>query len=394
MILDHLQLSNFKNYKDCSFNFNPKFNFIYGDNGNGKTNILEAVSMLCFTKSFLQNPEQDCVKYDEEGFRITGEFGNVHGLTNRIIFQYDKQDGKKSIGLNGEPIGSLSSFFGRIPLVVLSPWDIRLTSGTPADRRRNFDILISQISRVYLDDLRNLNRVIKQKNSLLKENFLYRKYSKGEMRKLVDSWNEELIQFGVKVLTKRLQFVSEFSRYMETNFNNMVGDSYLPLLDYESELTGEINRSDPDLAGLKNNFVRVLIDKFPLEMKRGVTLAGPHRDNYEFKMKKNGKLFDVKAFASQGEHKTFIIALKLSEYMYLKDKLESSNAGEPVLLLDDLYSELDRNRISSISGLLPDFNQVFLTTTDSGYLEFIKKNFEIKDITAFKIVNGTAETIS
>jgi DNA replication and repair protein RecF len=394
MKLNYLRLINFKNYKDCSFNFNPRFNFLCGDNGNGKTNALEAISMLCFTKSFLQSPEHDCVKYDEDMLQVRGDFENLHGLLDRVIFKYDKIEEKKSIEFNDEPIGSLSAFFGKIPLVVLSPGDIKLTAGTPADRRRNFDILISQISRIYFDDLRNLNRIIKQKNSLLKENYLFKRYSQGELKKLIDVWNEEMISYGVRILLKRIEFVSGFSEYMKVHFENMVGDVYMPLLKYESELLGGMDFSNFNEEKLKSNFERVLAEKYLLETKRGVTLAGPQRDNYVFQMKKNGNLFDLKSFASQGEHKTFIIALKLSEYMYLKDKLESVSSGEPILLLDDLFSELDKNRTDNISKVLPNFNQVFLTTTDIGYLKYIKKYSKSADIQVFNIVNGTAETIS
>jgi DNA replication and repair protein RecF len=349
--------------------------------------------MLCFTKSFLQNPDQDCVKYNENSFRIAGDFGNVHGLISRVTFNYDKQEGNKSIEFNGEPVRSLSSFFGRLPLVVLSPGDIKLTSGTPADRRRNFDILISQISRVYLDDLRSLNRVIRQKNSLLKENFFHRRYRQSELKKLIEGWNQEMVRFGVRILIKRLNFVIGFRKFMELIFESMVGDVYKPLLDYESELISETGGSVPEEGELESKFERILEDKFVLETRRGVTLAGPQRDDYVFRMKKNGHLFDVKSFASQGEHKTFIIALKLSEYMYLKDNLETTSSGEPVLLLDDLFSELDRNRVNSISSFLPNFNQIFLTTTDITYLDNLKKYLRSGDITVFHIVNGTAKTI-
>jgi DNA replication and repair protein RecF len=392
MRLNYLQLINFKNYKNCSFNFSPKFNFLYGNNGNGKTNVLEAISMLCFTKSFLQSPEHDCVKYDEDMFKVRGDFENTYGLLDRVIFKYNKVEEKKRIELNDEPIGSISAFFGKIPLVVLSPGDIKLTAGTPADRRRNFDILISQISRIYFDDLRNLNHIIRQKNSLLKENYMYKRYSQGELRKLIELWNEEMIPYGVRIVLKRKEFVSGFSKYMKMHFENMVGNAYTPFLEYQSELLGEQDISDFNERELKSNFEKVLEGKFLLEVKRGITLAGPQRDNYVLQMKKDGNLFDVRAFASQGEHKTFIIALKLSEYMYLKDKLESVSSGEPILLLDDLFSELDKHRTDNVSKVLPNFNQVFLTTTDIGYLKYIKKYSKSSDISVFNIVNGTAET--
>jgi DNA replication and repair protein RecF len=277
---------------------------------------------------------------------------------------------------------------------VLSPGDIKLTTGTPGDRRRNFDILISQISRIYFDDLRSFNRIIKQKNSLLKDNLQFRRYSQGELNELMDSWNEKILLYGVKIIKRRAGFVHGFGEYMKMNFKDLVGDSYTPLLEYESELIEGPGLDNIDESSLRNKFEQVLNEKSGLEIKRGVTLVGPQRDDYVFRMRKNGNLFDMKVFASQGEHKTFLIALKLSEYIYLNDKMEWSNSGEPVLLLDDLFSELDRNRANNISALLPNFNQVFLTTTEGSYLEYVKKYFKREEITVIKIVNGTSEVIA
>jgi DNA replication and repair protein RecF len=391
MILEKLRLKYFKNYSDCSFNFNPKFNFIFGDNGNGKTNILEAVSFLCYTKSFLQSSESDCVKYGEDKLEVTGEFTNALSLKNKVLFIYDKPSSKKTVALNNEPVSRQSSFFGKIPLVVLSPGDIKLTTGSPNDRRRSFDILISQISRLYFDDLKSYNRVIRQKNSLLKENFVFKKYSREKLREMVDLWNDELIQYGVNIVLKRVEIAKEFRKYLEKHFRSIVGDSYVPMINYESELLNPEFIDDSDENILTENFKNILAEKYPLEIKRGVSLAGPQRDNYAFAMRKNGDVFNLKSFASQGEHKTFLVAFRLSEYIFLNDKLEGSNSGEPVLMLDDVFSELDKNRIEKISSLLPNFNQVFVTTTDKVYLNTIKKYFPDNDISVFNIVNGSVK---
>jgi DNA replication and repair protein RecF len=390
MIISNLRLFNFKNYSDCSFNFNPKLNFIFGDNGNGKTNILEAVSVLCYTKSFLQSPESDIVRYGESNFEISGVFESGDSKS-KVICTFDKINSRKQITLNNESIGRQKSFFGKIPLVVLSPGDIKLTAGAPADRRRSFDMLISQISKVYFDDLRNYNRIIRQKNSLLKENFLQRRYSTEKLRDLVNIWNRELLEYGVKIITKRLEVVSEFQKYIELNFSKIVGDSYMPMLRYRSDLFNDENYSSVNLTELKQHFEESLEEKFQTELSRGISLAGPHRDDYVFKMRKNGDVFELRNFASQGEHKTFLVALRLSEFIYLRDKLEGSNTGEPVLLLDDVFSELDKKRTERISGMLPEFSQVFITTTDSNYFDMLKRFFPVRDISVFHIVNGSIQ---
>ncbi|MGA2668790.1 MAG: DNA replication and repair protein RecF [Ignavibacteria bacterium] len=394
MILEDLLLSNFRNYASSSFKFNPKLNFIFGENGNGKTNILEAVSMICYTKSFLQSSESDCVRYGMKEFEIEGNFFNNSGLRSNVMFTYDIESSKKLVTYNNEYINRLSSFFGKIPLVVLSPIDIKLTTGTPADKRRNFDILISQISRLYLDDLKRYNRILKQKNSLLKDNMVSGRYNRKDLGEMLGAWDKELIETGVRIIIKRLLFIKEFQDYLVLHFRDIAGANYIPLLDYESELMEERDDDVPDESVLKEKFAVILAEKRIIEIKRGMSLAGPQRDNYIFKMKKNGSVFELKNFASQGEHKIFIVALKLSEYIYLRDKLESDLCGEPILLLDDLFSELDQNRTQRISAILPKFNQLFITTTDNGYQNILKKYFNRENITAFNIVNGTSKVVN
>lgn len=393
MKIDKLQLINFKNYDFCSFQFNSKLNFVFGDNGNGKTNILEAISMLCYTRSFLQSSDNDCIKYGLDEFDIKGEFINAINSRYNVEYKFGKDLYRKRILFNDENISGLSSFFGRIPLVVLSPGDIKITSGTPADRRRNFDILISQISRVYYDDLKNLNRILKQKNSLLREHHFSRRYSVPETMDLLHGWNRELVDTGIKIILRRLDFVKEFQNYMTSNFKNILGDTYKPCISYESELLGNNNSEFINEVTLRENFERSVEMKSELELKRGISLVGPQRDDYLFRMEKQNNTFELKTFASQGEHKTFIVALKLSEYVYLHDKLEIEITGEPLLLLDDLFSELDRNRTQKISLILKDYNQVFLTTTEISYLQGLKKTFGRNNVTSFNIINGTAKVI-
>jgi DNA replication and repair protein RecF len=348
--------------------------------------------MLCFTRSFLQSAESECVKYGEEEFEINGVFRNISDTKNKVSFKYSNTESKKVISLNSEPLGRYSTFFGTIPLVILSPGDFRLTQGTPADKRRNFDIIISLVSPLYFDELKDYTRILKQKNSLLRNNLLFKRYSPQELSSLIEPWNEELIETGVKIILKRNEFVKEFQQFVDESFKNIVGDKYAPVIEYECDICKNKEQLD-DKDVLTDLFKNKLELNYNTEIKRGVSLAGPHRDNYVFRMQKNGNIFEMKAFASQGEHKTFLVALKLSEYSYLKEKLKDEYKGEPILLLDDLYSELDRNRKEKISKILPGLNQVFLTTTDTGYLEMLKNNFAEKDISAFHIINGTQEKV-
>jgi len=387
MLLEKLRLTSFKNYDHCTLEFNKRLNFLYGDNGNGKTNVLESISMLCYTKSFLQSAENDCVRYNSGGLSIVGDFVDHAGVRQNVTFRYNKGNAQKQIFYNGVPVRRFSTFFGKIPLVILSPLDGRLAYGSPADKRKNFDVLISQANRVYFDALKNYNRVVLQKNSLLRENAVFGKHTPSELDSLLAPWNETMINFGVKIIQRRLTFVKEFHEYVDRNFKDIAGQPIVPIITYESTLASELPSDEVELAGL---FRRKLDDAFKMEIKRGMSLIGPHRDRYHFLIPKDGNLFELKTFGSQGEQKTFLAALKLSEYMYLRDKNENGNAGEPILLLDDLFSELDKNRISNLTVALTKFNQIFLTSTNQDYLCFLKNRFESADISAFCIKNGTA----
>jgi DNA replication and repair protein RecF len=394
MTLDSLKLLNFKNYSHCVVDFNPNFNFIYGDNGNGKTNILEAISLLCLTRSFLQNSESNCVKFGENCFEIFAELYSASNTKNNVRFSFQSDSLKKEISFNGKVVQKFNSFFGTLPLVVLSPSDLKITTGTTSEKRRNFDIIISQINRSYFNDLKDLTRIVKQKNSLLKENFYYKKYDKEHVEKLLGSWNEKLVDVGVKIMMKRIEFLNEFQFFLNENFKKIVGAQIIPSLEYRSEIFEYIQDEQKDENCLREIFHRILSEKMNLELSRGVSLIGPHRDNYVFSISKNGDSYELRSFASQGEHKTFIVALKISEYHYLKEKLNNTNMGDPVILLDDLFSELDESRIDRIAFILTELDQVFLTTTVKGNLNIIRKHFQNEKISSFYVSNGTAQRIS
>jgi DNA replication and repair protein RecF len=387
MILEKISLTNFKNYKNCTLEFNPGLNFVYGGNGNGKTNLLEAISILSYTKSFLQNTDNNCISFGENYYETSGVFYNKVDSRSVVYCRYCNND--KELIRNDEKIKKFSSFLGEYPLVVLSPGDIRLTSGPPSERRRNFDLLIAQSSRMYLEDLRNYNKVLKQKNKLLKENLYSHKYSRAELLKMLEVWNDELCKYAVSVIIRRLDFIDNFKSYMSNSFSKLAIAGYEPVIGYESEfLPPEARRLS---AGeIRSNISSVLSKKIDSEIRRGVSLAGPHRDNYVFEIVKDGVLFDLRTHASQGEHKTFISALKFSEFDYIKANTEHTLSGDPIFLLDDVFSELDVSRIERISSTIGSYGQVFITTTDYSHLALLKNSFG-NNYSAFKIVNGNVE---
>ncbi len=390
MILKEITLNNFRNYEEKKIEFSEKFNFIYGENGQGKTNILEAVSFTCLTKSFLGASESDCLRFNSENFSIEGRYINDNGNDEQIGVTYDKSLAKKAIHLNKSKVASYSSeIFGRIPAVFLSPQDLEITYGNPSERRKFFDILISQTSPLYLNNLKDMVKLVKQKNALFKSYHNHRNISPEELRNLLQSYNEKFIEVSCEVIVKRIEFLKEFLNYFSKNFSYLINKNQTPYISYESDAIGTIGHNEYEKVTskfIKTGYETLAAAKFEEEIQRGTSLFGPQRDDYIFSLQKTADtdFFDLKNHASQGEHKTFLVALKLSEYDFLKDKKETN----PVLLLDDVLSELDENRVSMIISHLKEFGQIFLTTTNKDYAENLSKFYNPSEMKIFKVVNG------
>lgn len=391
MILKKFKLVNYRNYTGQELEFNPKFNYIYGDNGHGKTNILEAVSLLTFGRSFIGSGEVDCIKFGTDEFFVTGEFENEIDNTDLVVLNYSKDLRKKTYHLNKEPIRSFSSeLFGRIPVVFLSPHSLNITYGNPGERRRFFDIMISQTGTIYLDNLKKLVKLIRLKNALLKKGSSYAPTDKQD---LLSSYNEKLADVSSEIIYRRLLFLKEFRTFFEKNFKYLTAEDNYCSINYFSDVIGEVKYDEIDdftPGGIKEKFEAALEVKRKEETDRGLTLVGPQRDDFLFKLEKdsneNAEVFDLRNHASQGEHKTFVVALILAEFDFLKEKRDTA----PLLLLDDILSELDSGRVSKIISHLKDFGQIFLTTTGEDYLEKIRGMYGEGEIAVFKVVKGNA----
>jgi DNA replication and repair protein RecF len=397
LVLKRIKLREFRNYGLQDIKFNGKFNFIYGNNGHGKTNILEGISFVTFGKSFLGSPDQDCVSFGSEEFNIESVFENDLGNEYFVSLNYNFNSKKKTYLLNKDKVSRFSAeIFGKFPVVFFSPHSLNITYGNPSERRRFFDILISQTSRVYLDYLKDLSRLLKQKNALLKSFQSERSYSEKDFRYLLNSINEGLVTVTVELLIRRISFICEFRRYFEKNFRNLLQTQDIPNIKYYSDILEDIMLNNEDvLAANRKELDEKVNDYFKKreseEISRGLSLIGPQRDDYIFSLEKhyNGeenkeKEFELKNFASQGEHKTFVIGLKLAEFYFILDKLGTS----PILLLDDILSELDAERVFKIISHLKDFGQIILTSVDTGYNEKFREIFGKDEISYIKVTNG------
>jgi DNA replication and repair protein RecF len=393
MIIERIDLNFFRNYTACSLTFNTRLNFIFGGNGNGKTNLLEAISVLSYTKSFLQASDSDCLKYGEYRFKLNGNFANKTAVKTKIQCEFNSITGKKKFIANSEQINRIIDHFGSLPLVIFSPQDMKLSYGLPADRRRNFDILLSQTRRMYFNDLRSYNRILRQKNALLKDNLISKKYSITELKKLISGWNDEMVIAGTNLMEERYIFESEFADYLTNSFNDITSGISAPLFKYSPDIIFDISQPFVKMD-IYELFYSRLKDAEDKEIKRGYSIVGPHRDDWKFTITKNGNEFELKYFASQGEQKTYVIAIKFAEYNYLRTVNEGTTAGEPILLLDDIYSELDYDRIRQISKIISGFKQVFITTTNPDYIEVLYQFFRPDEVTKIKIFEGTAEYVN
>lgn len=403
MIIKSLKMNNFRNYENIKIFFSHNFNYIFGKNGAGKTNILEAMSFLSFGKSFLNSKENDCILFGKDNFSLEGHYENE--LDNQYTLSINYSTGKKIFALNKERVNSFSSnIFGKFPLVYLTPQSLSITYGNPAERRKFFDIIFSQISPVYLDYLKELNRVLKLKNTLLKE--LYIKTSQSEFNKLIDSYNELISDISAEIVYRRYYFLTEFKNYLKKNYQPLTTEKESPEITYFSTVSGDYEINDSSIIN-KDNLKNIFREKFNQikkeEIARKITLIGPHRDDYIFLIRRfclqrerdsettfteepqnSEQLLEIKSFASQGEHKTYLIALKLAEYNFIKDKVGTN----PILLLDDIMSELDSFRVNKIINHIPNFSQVFITATEPDYFDSLKNYFSKTSIKIMKVENN------
>ena len=391
MLLNNIHLFNFRNYDEQQINFNKSFNYLYGNNGEGKTNILEAISYISFGKSFLNSSESDCVKFDTVAFDIDGVYENEVGTEYNVHLNYDLIQKKKTFHLNKEKVTRWSNdIFGRFPVVFLSPHSLEITYGNPSERRKFFDILLAQTSRIYLDFLRNYVRILKQKNALLKNQLSGNAMPGKEFRNLLNSVNEKMVEYASAILMRRFELLNKFKGYFTKSYSFLTQKNDMPSIRYSCDFfdVDECIQNEEVITSIEEvqkAMKETLEKKQAEEMARGLSVVGPHKDDYVFRLTKNtNKEFELKNFASQGEHKTFVIALKLAEYHFLKDNLGNA----PLLLLDDLLSELDSQRVSKIISHLKNYGQIFLTTTGTGYSKELKEFYDEKSINYFKIENG------
>jgi len=338
MFLKKLSLVNYKNFSSQSFEFKNKINCFVGNNGIGKTNVLDAVYTLSFGKSYFNAIASQNIKHNEDFYVVDGEF-EKQDREEKIICSL-KKGHKKVIKRNAKAYDKLSDHIGFVPLVIISPADRDLITEGSETRRKFMDSVISQSNKVYLANLINYNKVISQRNSLLKYFALNNTFDEATL----SIYNEQLHQLGSQIFEERKKFINQFIPILKSRYATISGDQEIIDLSYESHLhEGE----------LKNLLERSIQKDRMVQY----TSVGIHKDDLSFKI----TTYPIKKFGSQGQQKSFLIALKLAQFDFIKSIVKEN----PILLLDDIFDKLDENRVTQIIKMVDkeDFGQLFISDT-------------------------------
>jgi DNA replication and repair protein RecF len=361
MVLRSLRLRSFRAHVETEIRFAPKVNLLYGPNGAGKTNVLEAVHYLCLSKSFLAARDRYALRQGSPYFEVEGQFekngeARAPGREREARLVYVPGEGKKMF-LGGAPLDRLADVVGRLPVVVFSPGDIALTAEGPKERRKFVNNILSQERPAYLDDLMKYRRARRQRNEVLKK---YKKRGQPPPADLITPWTEELVTLGSRIIRRRQQFLRTFAGFLEKAYAHVESATERPTVEYDTIADLDPEASVDDVAAaLRGALERTRRD----EEKRGRTLVGPQRDELVFRL---GEL-EVRRYGSQGQHRTFGMALKLAQFFYLQDRLEEA----PLLLLDDAFGKLDAERTAAFLELLKsgEVGQSLVTATERAPFE-------------------------
>ena len=360
MIIKSIQLSNFRNYEKLDISFDSETNIIYGDNAQGKTNILEAAYLSGTTKSHKGSKDKEMIRFGEDEAHIR-TIVEKNDKEYRIDMHLRK-NGAKGVAINKMPIKKASELFGILNIVFFSPEDLNIIKNGPAERRRFIDLELCQLDKIYLSNLSKYNKTLVQRNRLLKD-IAYR----PDLIDTLQVWDMQLLEYGRHVIKKRREFVNELNEIIQDIHSNISGGREQLILKYEPSI---------DDIFFEDELLKVR----SRDLKLCQTTVGPHRDDMLFSV--DG--VDIRKYGSQGQQRTSALSLKLSEISLVKKNINST----PVLLLDDVLSELDGNRQNYLLNSLSD-TQTIITCT--GLDEFVKNRFQVDKV--FHVVKGQVEVI-
>lgn len=365
MYIEEISIVNYKNIKEVKVEFSPKLNCFIGNNGAGKTNMLDAVYYLSFCKSFFNAADQLNVNHEENFFMLSG---NYKRLDSQETISCGLQKGqKKQFKRNSKVYKKLADHIGLLPLVMITPSDVNLIIGGSDERRKFMDGVISQYNKNYLNNLLKYNRVLLQRNNLLKQFSLERNFDD----ELLAIWNNQLIEYGNRIHQQRIEFVEKLIPVFQ---------QYYSFISQGNEVVGLVHQSDL----YDNSFEKLLKRNIVKDRAVQYTTVGIHKDDLVL----NIGDYPIKKLGSQGQKKTFLAALKLAQFEFIKE----ISGLKPVLLLDDIFDKLDHHRVEQIIKVVSDqqFGQIFITDTNRQHLNTIIENMNT-DFRIFNVNSGTIE---
>lgn len=355
MIVESIQLDKFRNYHSLKLKFDKGTNIFFGDNAQGKTNILEAVYLCGTTKSHKGSKDREVIQFDEQESHIRMKL--IRNGSPTKIDMHLKKNKPKGIAINGVPVRKASELFGIANFVFFSPEDLNIIKNGPAERRRLIDMELCQLDKVYLYHLSNYNKVLIQRNKLLKELSYH-----PDLLDTLDIWDMQMIQYGKKIIEDRQAFIKRLNQIIYDIHSRLSGEKETLEIDYEPNVLSE-------------EFEQKLKKDREKDLKTKMSLIGPHRDDICFKIKG----VDIRKYGSQGQQRTAALSLKLSEIELVKTEIKDT----PILLLDDVLSELDSNRQKYLLDSIHDI-QTLITCT--GLDDFVANQFQINRV--FHVVEG------
>ena len=355
MIIESIELKNYRNYDKLHMDFSHGTNILYGDNAQGKTNILEAIYVCATTKSHRGSKDKEIIQFDRDESHI-----KLNVRKRDVPYRIDmhlKKNRAKGVAVNGVPIKKASELFGIVNVVFFSPEDLNLIKNGPAERRRFIDLELCQLNKLYVHSLVQYNKIVTQRNKLLKD-IMFR----PDYEETLDIWDMQLVQYGREVIRCREAFVGQLNDLIGGIHRQFSGEKESLHISYEPNVTVDM-------------FEDTLRKSRPSDLKQRTTLTGPHRDDLSFIIND----IDIRRFGSQGQQRTAALSLKLAEIELVKKIVNDY----PILLLDDVLSELDGSRQNH---LLSGINHIQTMITCTGLEDFVNNRFRIDKI--FKVVSG------
>ncbi len=356
MFMDNLALNHFRNYEGAEISFSHGINILYGDNAQGKTNVLEAIYMLATTRSHRGSRDRDIIKFENDECHIRADI--IKNDIGHRIDMHLRKSRNKGVAIDMVPIRRSNELFGMVNIIMFSPEDMTIIKNSPAERRRFMDMELCQLNKIYYSNLSSYNKVLNQRNNLLKQISFDR--SQIDM---IPVWDNQLVNYGIKIIKDRNNFIEMMNDIIPDIHRKLTSGKERLALVYEKNISEEA-------------FADALIEKQDIDIRYQTTQMGPHRDDIIFMIDD----MDVKKFGSQGQQRTVALSLKLAEIELVKRVINDN----PILLLDDVMSELDSGRRNALLSSISDI-QTIITCT--GYDDFIKERLSIDKI--YKVVSGT-----